>query len=152
MNDPYIGEDGLLHYPAPVARKPAPAPRAADKPGKEKRWAKKPVTLASLFQRCRFAPVVWLALLELSAERGGSRIVTPTRTELAKRTGIDRFPTISAALTALEKAGWIERHHVPSFRGSRRTATLLRIELRRRERKLFATETITVENKKCSKG
>jgi hypothetical protein len=88
--------------------------------------------------------------LELLAD--GKPIVTPTRATIGKAAGIDRAPTISRALTALEAAGWIDRVHVPVTVGGRQTATLLRIVLRRRERKVFLTAHHPVENGKCSKG
>ena len=92
-------------------------------------------------------PTVWLALLDLSAERG-SLLVTPTRDALAKRAGIRRLETISRALTVLEGASWIERTHVPRFKDGRRTATLLRIRLRRTARKTRSTEKSAVRSEK----
>lgn len=88
-----------------------------------KRW-----TLAKVYAESWAAPIVWVALLEMRHARG-SPVVTPTRGRLAKATGIDRLKTISTALTALEHAGWIERCHVPKFKGGMQTATVLRIEI-----------------------
>jgi len=78
--------------------------------------------------------VVWLALTDLADARG-SAVVTPTRGQLAALTGIRRHKSISQVLTTLEKAGWIDRMHVPVIVGGKRAATLLRIILRRRGRK-----------------
>jgi hypothetical protein len=108
-------------------------------------------SLSQLHASCRSAATVWLALLELAMLKGGSPVVTPTRKILAKITGIERLPTISAALTALEEAGWIDRVHVPKMVGGVRTATLLRVILHR-DRKSFVTGMNTVANGKRSKG
>lgn len=109
-----------------------------------------PWPLARVVRDCRSAPAVWLALLDLGEERG-SRLVTPTRDMLVKRTGIVRLPTISQALTLLDRAGWIEVEHIPKqdARG-RRSATLLRVRLLRMERKTLATEQSAVSNEKRS--
>jgi len=93
-----------------------------------------PWPLAKLVKENRAAPAVWLALNELAA---GSPVVTPTRARLCEASGLNRLPTISRALSALEKAGWIHRKHVPVFVGKIQSATLLRIILCRRERKSF---------------
>ena len=124
-------------------------------------------TLRKVYAECRAAPVVWIALLDMATERGRA-VVTPTRDVLVEATGITRLPTISAALTALESAGWIDRVHVPVYEGGRQTATTLRIIIRRRERKLCAmagktkrprserkscaTAEVTVANENRSKG
>lgn len=85
-------------------------------------------TLAELRTACRDAPVVWLALCELAAERG-SNYVTPTRAKLSEMTGVTRLKNISAGLTALHRAGWIQRELIPVTAGGRQTARLLRIVL-----------------------
>lgn len=87
----------------------------------------RPCSLAQLWRENRAAPCVYLALDSL----GDGQVVTPTRAVLSATTGIVRLKTISAALSALETAGWIERVHVPVGSGSER-ATLLRIILRRK--------------------
>jgi hypothetical protein len=87
----------------------------------------------------------------LAAERR-SCVVTPTRPALAELTGIRRLPTISHGLTVLERAGWIDRAHVPIYCGNRQTATCLRIILRRRERSALRTKVGGVENAQRSKG
>ncbi len=84
--------------------------------------------LARITKACRSAPAVWLALLELGAEKG-SPVVTPTRGELSKTSGIQRVRTISTALSILVEAGWIRRVHVPVLNRGSRHATLLRITL-----------------------
>jgi hypothetical protein len=88
--------------------------------------------------------------LDLSSQ--GRSIVTPTRESIGKAAGIDREKTISAALTALESAGWIDRVHVPVHIGGKQTATLLRITLHRRGRKTPLTEHNPVEGGKRPKG
>ncbi len=90
-------------------------------------------TLAKLFSCSPTALAVWCVLCDLSDKRR-SPIVTPTRDELARAVGIDRLKTISTALTLLEAAGWIDRAHVPVTDAGKRTATLLRIVLRRKGR------------------
>lgn len=90
----------------------------------------KMATLAELRASCREAPVIWLALCEMAVERGAN-LVTPSRELLSKRTGIKRMKTISAALTALELAGWIQRKHVPVKQGGKQLATLILVVLNR---------------------
>lgn len=110
--------------------------------------------LAKLAATCSRAPVVWLALLDMRAERG-SCVLTPTRETLAAATGIRRLPTLSRALTTLENAGWLERVLIPVRTGGVRTATLMRVVLKRAprmERKVFSTARAAVWNEKCSKG
>lgn len=75
--------------------------------------------------------------------------MTPTRGQLAELTGLGKLETVSRALTTLEKAGWIDREHVPVTKAGRRTATLLRIVVRgdailslRKARKTGATEAV----------
>lgn len=87
-------------------------------------------SLAEVTGACRSAPAVWVALVDMGAERG-SATVTPTRERLAELTGIKKHRTISDALTVLAKAHWISREHVPVLQGGRQTATLLRVVLRR---------------------
>ena len=110
---------------------------------------RRPWTLARLWRENAPAVCVWQALELLAA---GKSVVTPTREIISKAAGIHRLPTISAALTTLEAAGWISRAHVPVTVGGKQTATLLRIVLHRRERKVFLTEHNPVENGKRSKG
>ena len=86
--------------------------------------------LVRLHQAGPSAAVVWLALCEL-AVACGSPVATPTRPQLREMTGA-AVKTISTALTVLEKAGWIERVHVPVTVGGKRRATLLRVILRRK--------------------
>jgi len=81
--------------------------------------------LSRLFTLNRLAPVVYVALQQLSAERR-SPVVTPTRNELCGLTGCRRVKTISGALTALHSAGWITRNLVNPREG----ITWLRIVVR----------------------
>ena len=113
---------------------------------KQREWS-----LARVTKACRSAPIVWLALLDLSEFRG-SPVITPTREELSKLSGIPRVKTISRALTILEQAGWIARIHVPISVRNVRQATLLRITLCRRGRKAPLTATSAVEGAKRPKG
>ena len=78
------------------------------------------------------AAAVWLALCDLSAARRSS-VVTPTRAQVSSMTGL-RLRTVSNSLTTLEKAGWIDRAHIPVTNEGKRTATLLRIVLLRKGR------------------
>jgi hypothetical protein len=68
------------------------------------------------------------------AEERGSSVLTPTRKMLSEATGIKKHSTVSTALTALERACWIDRVHIPSWKDGQRT-TLLRLVLRRSARK-----------------
>jgi hypothetical protein len=90
-------------------------------------------TLAAVFRTTPMALAVWCALCELADARRSS-VVTPTRAKLARAIGIDRQKSVSAALTLLERAGWIERVHVPVTSGGIQRATLLRIVLCRKRR------------------
>lgn len=113
---------------------------------KKQRQTEAAWTLARVLRAYRSAPAVWLALLDLSEERN-SRLVTPTRDMLVKRTGIARLATISTALTVLGKAGWVDIEHIPRYdTHGRRTATLLRIQLRRSAQKTSATEQSAVRS------
>jgi len=96
-------------------------------------------TLEEVYKACHAAVVVYVALEDLDAERR-SRLVTPTRAQIAVMTGITRKPTLSKALTNLEQAHWIQRTHVGVVTNGLQTATVLRIVLLRRERKTFPTE------------
>jgi hypothetical protein len=111
---------------------------------------KRESTLAELHADRPSAAAVYLALLDLSAERK-SNVVTPTRELLAERTGVN-VKSVSNALTALQRAGWIARAHVPIFAGTRQTATLLRITLCRRGRSTTHTGRSAVEGVKRPKG
>jgi hypothetical protein len=86
---------------------------------------RRPWSLARIWRTHRAALYVYCAL-ESSSK---SAVTTPTRAALAKLTGISRLKTISAALTVLEQAGWIERVHVPVVSAGQR-ATLLRVILK----------------------
>ncbi|MBK9120701.1 MAG: hypothetical protein IPM18_14065 [Phycisphaerales bacterium] len=117
--------------PATVKAVPKPATgargrKAAPKPIRARGRKTRRGTVRELHKACSAAPVVYLALLDLA---GRSTVCTPTRETLSAATGIPRLKTISAALTALEKASWIRRAHVPVLVGSKRTATLLRIQI-----------------------
>ena len=85
-------------------------------------------SLARVVSKRPSAAAVWLALCDMATARG-SPVVTPTRAQLHKMTGKNK-KTVSAALTTLEEAGWIERFHVPVSKAGKRSATLLRIVLR----------------------
>lgn len=98
------------------------------KPGATRR---RPWSLARLWRTNRAALCVYCAL----ESSGKTSVTTPTRESLAKLTGIARKKSISAALTALEQAGWIERVHVPVVDGAHR-ATLLRVILKHKGRVL----------------
>ncbi len=89
-------------------------------------------SLARVVSKRPSAAAVWLALCDMATARG-SPVVTPTRAHLREMTGRNE-KTISAALTTLEEAGWIERFHVPVNNAGKRTATLLRIVLRHKGR------------------
>ena len=103
--------------------------------------------LARVTKACRSAPAIWMALEQMSVERG-SPVITPTRKELSELSGIPRVKTISRALTVLEDGGWISRAYVPISKGNVRCATLLRITLCRRGRKTPLTATSAVEGAK----
>lgn len=104
----------------------------------------KPWTLARVRRECPSAAAVYLALLDLAAERRTS-LLTPTRKLLASMTGIKKHQTISQALTTLTRAGWIDLNHIPSSNRGQRT-TLLRLILRRMHRK---TVHIVSTEKRC---
>jgi hypothetical protein len=115
-------------------------------------------TLAELRKACGSAPTVWLALTDMATDRS-SAIVTPTRQMIADATGIKKPLTISRALTALECGGWIDRAHIPVINGGIRTATLLRLvlrrgtwHLRRKHPKRDHTKKPAVESQKGTKG
>lgn len=113
---------------------------------KQRQWS-----LARVTKACRSAPAVWVALLDLSESRG-SPVITPTRDELSRLSGISRVKTVSKSLSVLEEAGWIGRVHVPIVVGNMRQATLLRINLCRRGRKTPHTATSAVRGAKRPKG
>ena len=118
---------------------------------KRAKHREEPWPLAKLRSACSSAPVVWLALCDLAAERGTS-VLTPTRELLVTLTGIVRRQTISEALTTLAKAGWVDRTIVPSFRDGTRK-TLLRVTLRRKQRKSLHTgKTLGNENRCIRRG
>ncbi|HLX64690.1 MAG TPA: helix-turn-helix domain-containing protein [Planctomycetota bacterium] len=110
----------------------------------------KPKPLAALVSECLTAPAVYLALESMAAERG-SAVITPTREDLARLTGLS-LETVSKGLTALDKARWIHRAHVPKFSNGVRVATLLRIVLNRRAECFRATQRRAVERKNSAKG
>ena len=120
---------------------------------RKKQWA-----LSKVCRACRSAPAVWLVLADLAAERR-SHLVTPTRELLSRVSGVRGLKTVSKALTTLHNAGWIERIHKPVTQSGKRTATLLRIVLRRGTYTQFRkgqtttrTETPAVEGKERPKG
>lgn len=106
-----------------------------------------PLPLAVLNRKCRSAAVVWVALQDMASERG-SHLVTPTREELMTRTGISRTQTISKALTALDKAGWIERNIVRQPGSGGQFVTLLRVVLLRTQQKTHRTDRTSVRSGK----
>ena len=120
---------------SPRLTAPPPPRRRTQAPRKQRA---RPWSLARVARACRSAPVVWLALNNLADARR-SAVVTPTRANIADAGGLRSAKTVSAALTILEAAGWIERVHVPVTIGGKRAATLLRIMLRRRGRKTTHT-------------
>jgi len=107
--------------------------------------------LAKVVRACPSAASVWLAMLDLAGERG-SALITPTRKQLAALSGIGKLATVSRALTTLERAGWIVREHIPVKDGGVRSATLLRIVLRRSAPLRASTAHITVAPLKRPKG
>lgn len=111
---------------------------------RRRRKQPKPWTLANLCAECWAAPTVFLALVAL-ANRRGSVIVTPTRPDLSALTGITRLPTISAALSALHAANWIQRFLIPSMNQGKRTR-LLRIVICRNEHNALLTDIPAVTN------
>ncbi|TWT41091.1 hypothetical protein RAS1_37830 [Phycisphaerae bacterium RAS1] len=115
-----------------------------------KRRRRHVMTLAAVYKRRPCAVAVWFALADMAEERK-SAVVTPTRDELSQRSGAN-FKSVSAALTLLESAGWIDRVHVPVKVGGRQTATLLRIALRRRGRSTPRTGARAVEGVQRPKG
>ena len=110
-------------------------------------------TLGQVYVIYRAAPVVWLALQDMAGRRRSS-VITPTRAELAKATGIRRHRTISTALSVLEAAGWLSRIHIPVNADGHRTATLLRLMLCRKGQKLTHTgkNSVWVKNRPKGKG
>ena len=110
----------------------------------------KPWTLAQVRTECSSAPTVWLALMDMAEERGSS-VLTPTRQILSEATGIKKHATVSMALSALERARWIDRVHIPSWQNGQRT-TLLRLVLRHSARKTVRTARAAVAPEKGAKG
>jgi len=107
--------------------------------------------LAKVVRECRSAPAVWLALQDMAHERG-SVLITPTRETIAVAASLKKRDTVSEALSTLEAAGWIERRHVPVFKGGRQVAVVLRIALRRIHRKTGHTVRAAVyPEKRCSR-
>jgi len=107
--------------------------------------------LAKVVRECRSAAAVWLSLEDMAHERG-SVVVTPTREAIAVAASLKKHDTVSEALSALEAAGWIERRHVPVFKGGRQVAVVLRIALRRIHRKTGHTVRAAVyPEKRCSR-
>jgi hypothetical protein len=88
-----------------------------------------PKSLPELARDCRSALILWVALLDMAKESGRAAL-TPTRSELSAQTSLS-IKTISSALTALDKAGWIERQHKLVKKPNGEPATLLRIWLLR---------------------
>lgn len=116
----------------------------------EQRRSKPPWTLAQVRTECSSAPTVWLALMDMAEERGSS-VLTPTRQILSEATGIKKLATVSMALSALDRARWIDRVHIPSWQDGQRT-TLLRLVLRRSARKTVRTARAAVAPEKRPKG
>lgn len=108
-------------------------------------------SLAQACAHCPSAARVWIALLDLAAERGSS-VLTPTREQLATATGIRKHDTISTALTTLERALWLDRVHVPRVGADGKRKTLLRLILRRTPRKTGHTVHRAVYAEKRGKG
>jgi len=115
-----------------------------------KRRRQKPWSIAKVYGEHPCALAVWLVLCELSEARK-SAVVTPTRAELSARSGAN-VKSVSAGLTLLERAGWIDRVHVPVRVGGRQTATLLRVILRRSWRSTPHTVRAAVEGVQRPKG
>ena len=82
----------------------------------------------------------------------GNPVVTPTRQRLIEASGLKDPETISRALTKLHKAGWIERVHVPKYTDGKRTATLLRIFLKRMPDYSRATDAQAIQRHKPELG
>ena len=112
---------------------------------RRKQWS-----LAKLCDKCPSVALVWLALLDMAAERGSS-VLTPTRETLARATGIRKHRTISKSLTRLEDAAWIDRVHVPVVSNGQRK-TLLRLILRRKGPSRAYTKQSAVEAPQGPKG
>lgn len=91
---------------------------------------RKQLSLADVTKRRPSAVSVWVALNDLAAERG-THVVTPTRSDLAARTGLAE-QTISDALTTLHEAGWISRQ-VIYRKNAEGVAGLLRIVVQPRK-------------------
>jgi len=107
---------------------------------------RRPWPLRRLMGTHRSAPLVWLALLQLSVQTG-SLVVTPTRQELVELSGISRPQTISKALSTLVSAGWIHRKQVHAVDNHGiPIATMLKITLLRQALANFRS----VNNKKRS--
>jgi Mn-dependent DtxR family transcriptional regulator len=79
--------------------------------------------------QCRSAGVVWLALTDYANARESAKIA-PGLQELSDLSGVPRR-TVSEALWVLEQAGWIRLKRIPIYRDGKRSATALRIKLRR---------------------
>lgn len=105
-------------------------------------------TLAEVVNECPRATAIWVALHDMSVERG-SPVVTPTRKELAARASTS-LTIVSRSLTTLTKAGWIDREHVPVVEGNRQVATMLRVVIRRSAQKIGATVKNAVAHKKSA--
>lgn len=104
--------------------------RSGKTPGRQPNSRRRPSSLAKLVKICRSAPAVWLALCELSEQRG-SPVVTSTRKQLLALTGIKDEHTISRALGALKNMNWLEYERVPVLNAhGEHIASLLRLVLR----------------------
>ena len=113
---------------------------------KKRQWS-----LARVTKACRSAPVVWLALEQFGIDRS-SPTITKGRNEIAEVSGIRDVKSISKALGVLSEAGWINRTLVPKFKCGKRSATWLRITLRRKTQKTPSTGSGPVRPKKRVKG
>lgn len=96
----------------------------------KRRIAKKPAswTSAKVYKQTRAAIVVWHGLRDLT-DAAESRLITPTRADIAEVTGIERLNTISTALSTLHRANWILCEHEPVVEGGKQVATVMRITL-----------------------
>lgn len=108
-------------------------------------------SLAKVTKECRSAPIVWVALEQLATEKG-TRVVTPTRKDICKLSGIRDVKTITLALNTLEHARWLDRGHFPAYRDNGDRVTLLKLILRYTTQKTDRIGTPSIRPKKRIKG
>lgn len=96
-------------------------------------------SVADLYQRCKSAPALWLALLELQASQGKCVVCTKASL-LGEIAGIKDRKTITKCIDALEWAGWIRREY-GTARGSHGPCTLMRLRLHREAQKTVHTKS-----------